>query len=148
MPNSLQSLFEKALDMAYHSHKGQYDKAGQPYILHPLRLMLAEDDIKLKIIALLHDTLEDTAITIDELQTQGFTGEIIEAIITLTKQPHENYSDYIKRVSLNPLARQIKIADLKDNMDLTRLKEITPKDIERLQKYHQSLAFLENLPTL
>lgn len=141
--NQSQLLLEKALDIAFRYHKGQYDKAGQPYILHPLRMMFALEDVKLKTIALLHDLLEDTSITIDELRNHGFTEDVLEAVITLTKTPNEAYDDFIVRISNNALARQVKIADLKDNMDLTRLKNITPIDLERLQKYHNSLIFLE-----
>ncbi len=137
--------FQEALDIAFNGHKDQYDKAGQPYILHPLRLMFAFNDVTLKVIALLHDVIEDTPITIDELRSKGFSEDILEAISALTKRNDESYEQFILRVSQNSLAKQVKIADLKDNMNLARLNKITQADLERLQKYHNSLIFLEKI---
>lgn len=119
-----------------------------PYILHPLRVMFSLDNPILKTIALLHDLIEDTQITISDLRTFDFPDEILDAILALTKKNNETYDDFIARVNQNALAKQVKIADLKDNMDITRLSDVTVTDIERLQKYHNSLKFLENSETV
>ncbi|UYZ83921.1 GTP pyrophosphokinase [Entomomonas sp. E2T0] len=142
--NTNSKYLAEALDIAFNAHKGQTDKAGQPYILHPLRLMFSLEDDKSKIVALLHDVIEDTTITIEDLKNKGFPQDIIEAIEALTKQPNETYQEFIERVSNNELAKTVKIADLKDNMNLTRLTELSNKDIERIEKYHKSLNYLQN----
>lgn len=103
--------------------------------------MFAFNDVTLKVIALLHDLIEDTPITIDELRSKRFSEDILEAIAALTKRNDESYEQFILRISQNSLAKQVKIADLKDNMNLARLNKITQVDLERLQKYHNSLIF-------
>lgn len=135
--NTNSKYLAEALDIAFNAHKGQTDKAGQPYILHPLRLMFSLQDDKSKIVALLHDVIEDTTITIEDLKNKGFPQDIIEAIEALTKRPNETYQDFIERVSNNELAKTVKIADLKDNMNLTRLTELSNKDIDRSNRNSQ-----------
>jgi len=136
------TALEKALALALKAHAGQKDKADQPYILHPLRVMVQMEDSRAKIVALLHDVLEDSEMTLNELSQAGFEDEILQAIDCLTKRDGEDYFAYLERVAQNKLARQVKIADLKDNLDVTRLKEITPADRQRLNKYLKALSFL------
>lgn len=136
------SLLNKALALAMQAHQHQLDKGGHPYLLHPLRVMMQFQDETLQIIAVLHDVIEDSDITPNDLSEQGFTQEMIDAIVALTRQPDETYPEFILRVSLNPLARQVKIADLRDNMDITRLPELTEKDLNRLTRYHHALKAL------
>ncbi|MFK5975974.1 MAG: hypothetical protein QM493_05660 [Sulfurovum sp.] len=135
---------DKALKIAIKAHTGQVDKAGEPYILHPLRLMNQFIDKNLMIISILHDVVEDSAFTLDDLSKEGFSPQITDAINCLTKLKNENYNSFIKRVMTNPLAIKVKIADIKDNLNITRLaKQISDSDIERLKKYQLALFSLE-----
>lgn len=133
---------EQAIIIATNAHAGQVDKAGQPYILHPLRLMLKFQTDSEMIVAVMHDVIEDSEITQNDLKKSGFSDEIIEAIVCLSKKQSENYESFIRRVSKNELARKIKIEDIKDNLNLSRLNEITDKDLQRAQKYHRALKML------
>ena len=135
-------LLEKAISIALEAHTGQVDKAGQPYILHPLRLMLKLEDNEEQIVAILHDVVEDSSMTLDTLKENGFSDNIIAAIECLTKRDNENYLHFITRVKKNQLARKVKIEDIKDNMDLKRLNSITDKDLQRVAKYHKALNIL------
>ena len=135
---------EKAIQIALKAHQGQLDKAGKPYILHPIRLMCrlhVEIDI---ISALLHDVIEDSDYTAADLRREGVPEAAIEVIDHLTRKKNEPYEDFINRASRNEHAKRVKIADLEDNMDISRLNEITDKDIERLSKYHRSLNYLKS----
>jgi len=135
----------KAIILATKAHAGQLDKAGEQYILHPLRLMIkAKNEID-RCVAVLHDVVEDTCINIHDLRREGFSEEIIEAVLCLTKQKGESYKEFIIRLSKNKVARRVKILDLKDNLDLSRLKDITDKDIKRADKYKKALALLEEV---
>lgn len=112
-------MLNKALNIAYKAHIGQLDKGGSPYILHPVRVALhcqTEDE---KIVALLHDVVEDTSITFEDLKTEGLDDRLLEALKCLTKEAGEDYKAFIERVSTNRLATKVKIQDLKDNMDVT-----------------------------
>lgn len=132
-------LLRIAIDIAKEAHKGQVDKAGNEYIDHPLRVMAAGHSVSEKIIGILHDVVEDTDWTFERLEAEGFTTEIIEALKCVTKQwEDEPYDAFIERVKTNPLAVTVKINDLADNMDIRRLKELTDKDLKRLQKYHKA----------
>ena len=115
---------EDAILLAVKNHKGQIDKAGQPYILHPLRLILKMDTEEERIVAVLHDIIEDTPVTINELQEKGFSERIVDAVVCLTKKDGERYNEYIERVATNPLAKKVKLADLEDNINLTRLPTV------------------------
>lgn len=128
-------LLETAIRIAVEAHAGQKDKNGQPYILHPLRVMARVLTDEEKIVAVLHDVLEDTPWTADQLQDRGFPSHILQALECVTKRTGEAYDDFITRSASNPIAIRVKIADLEDNMDLRRLPRITPKDQERLSKY-------------
>lgn len=131
------ATLERAISLAAERHAGQVDKANAPYILHPLRVMLNVPDIEHKIVAVLHDILEDTATTIDELYRLGFQTHLIDAIIALTKQEGESRIQAAQRTVQNPIARVVKLADITDNMDLSRIQSPTMKDFERLKEYQQ-----------
>lgn len=135
-------LREKAMQIAIKVHRGQLDKGGNDYINHPIRVSEncnSDDD---KIAALLHDTIEDGDITADYLLMQGFPHNIVDAVLSVSRKRGEDYFEFIQRCKANPIGRRVKIADLKDNMDITRLKELTEKDIERLKKYHKAYKIL------
>lgn len=124
-----------AVALAARAHRDAVDKAGAPYILHPLRVMMKMTNDAARRVAVLHDVLEDTDITADELRRLGYPENEIEALQALTKKDGESYEAFIERAAQNPIAAQVKRADLEDNMDVTRLTDVTPKDAERLAKY-------------
>lgn len=131
-------MLNKAIEMAAKAHAGQLDKGGKPYILHPLRVMMNfcdDNDEAAQICAILHDVVEDTSITLDDLRKEGFSGEVIAALDCLTKREDESYDDFINRILTNELACKVKNGDLADNMDLTRIKNPTAEDQERIDKY-------------
>ena len=136
---------DRAIELAKQHHEGQTDKAGKPYIDHPLRVMNQVESEEEKIVAVLHDIVEDTDISLDDLRSEGFSEEVVSAVECLTKQDGENYDSYIERISFNPLAVKIKLADLEDNSDLTRLPEVTDKNLERIEKYDKALEKLTRL---
>ena len=135
-------LYDKALQIAVRAHKGQKDKAGHDYILHPIRVSERCDDPRAKIVALLHDTIEDTDVTADYLREEGFTEEIVEAVLAMTRREGEEYDDYVRRAAQNELGRMVKRADLEDNMDIRRLPELTDHDVERLRKYLRAWQYI------
>lgn len=137
-------LTHKALLTAYQAHLGQTDRSGLPYIFHPFHLAEQMDDEVSTAAALLHDVVEDTNLTLEDLAQAGFSPEVLEVVDLLTHDPAVSYMDYIQRIvhSQNPIAKKIKLADLKHNSDLSRLDTISPKDQERLQKYRQAAQML------
>ena len=128
-------LLNQAIALASLAHAHQMDKAGKPYILHPLRVMLRCSEEAEQICAVLHDVIEDTPWTVAALRQQGYPETVLEALNHLTRQPEENYEHYIDRVLQNSLAARVKLADLADNQDLSRLSEITQADRQRLERY-------------
>lgn len=131
----------KTFLIMYKAHKGQKDKGGKAYFLHPLRVSLKIKDKRAKVIGLLHDVIEDS----DKYKLSDFTfldEEQVEALKTLTHDKSVPYFDYIYKIKANPLARKVKLSDLEDNMNLSRLKEITDKDRERLAKYEKAREIL------
>lgn len=137
------ATLERAIEIAAKAHAGQVDKAGQPYVLHPLRMMLAVTTPEACMAAVLHDVVEDTAVTLDELRAEGFSASVLEAVDALTKREGEDYEACIRRVAPNPIAREVKLADLRDNSDLSRIAEPTERDRERIRKYQRAIAYLE-----
>jgi (p)ppGpp synthase/HD superfamily hydrolase len=142
-------MLNKMLVLATNRHAGQFDRGGNPYILHPLKVMyyLKTDDEELQCIALAHDLIEDTDTTFAELKDMGFTDRVIEGIRCLTKMPGESYDDYKQRVKENRDAVKVKMCDLRHNTDLRRLKGVTEKDMARMEKYHRffmELKMMEN----
>ncbi|ESK40031.1 HD domain-containing protein [Acinetobacter nectaris] len=128
---------EKAIALATKKHAGQTDKAGQAYILHPLRIMLKMKNDDQRIVAVLHDVLEDTDTTVVDLISIGFAPHIIDAVIALTKKNNESRIEAAFRAVKNSIAREVKLADIADNMDLTRIKNPTVRDKKRLQEYQE-----------
>lgn len=128
--------------IAKRAHKGQVDKAGAPYILHPetVASFVTKDDEK--IVAYLHDVIEDTPCQLRDLENAGFSSEIIKAVDLLTRKTGQSYKQYLKLVKTNELARVVKLADLKHNSDLSRLTHVTENDIKRLKKYQDAIVFL------
>lgn len=141
------SLLELAIKVATEAHKDQTDKGGAPYIEHPKAVAAQVNNIEYKIVAYLHDVVEDTEITLDDLSEMGFTFRIVNSVRLLTKTKELTYEEYLKRLKTDDNARHVKIADLKHNMDLSRISEPTEKDHKRLEKYKKSLAFLESSQT-
>lgn len=132
---------ELALQIAQKAHAGQVDKAGKDYIFHPMRVASYMDTDIEKAVAYLHDVLEDTDVTVDELRNQ-FPDEIVDAVITLTRKQKETYSEYIQRIAKSKLAKKVKVADLLHNLDITRIKEPTKYDYQRLEKYKKAILYL------
>lgn len=131
-------MLERAIEIATNAHRGQRDKAGEPYILHPLRIMMQMTDKTEMTVAVLHDVIEDTEVTRDDLLKWGFNVETVKAVECLTRQNGEKYKDFIHRISQNKLASIVKIKDLEDNMNLRRLQGVTQRDLNRVKKYKRS----------
>jgi (p)ppGpp synthase/HD superfamily hydrolase len=131
-------MLAQMLHIATSAHHGQFDKGGNPYILHPLKVMhyLNSDDEELMCMALGHDVIEDTKVTYRDLLDAGMSGRVINGIGALTKQPGQTYEEYKECVFANPDAMKVKMADLRHNTDIRRLKGVTEKDIARMAKYH------------
>lgn len=130
------STLNRAIEIATEAHKGQFDKAGNEYIGHPLRVMEMGKTEDEKIVGVLHDVIEDTSWTFEAIEAEGFSKEIVDALRCVTKlSENENYDDFIDRVNKNPLAVAVKINDLTDNMDIRRLPYLSDKDVKRLKKY-------------
>lgn len=144
--NSNESLLERALGIALEAHAGQKSKDGLPYILHPLRLMVKMQTDEERIAAVLHDVVEDSAVTLEALRAAGFSGPVLEAVRLLTHEEGIGYEEYVERLRANPMARKIKLADLEDNSDIRRLSGIEEKDAERLRKYHRAWQILRPTP--
>ena len=133
---------ERAIEIAATAHAGQRDKAGQPYIFHPLRVMLRVDGAHEQMAAVLHDVVEDTAITLDNLAQEGFPSEVLRAIAALTKLPGETRLEAAARAAADPVARKVKLADNAENMDLSRIPNPTDKDYARCREYEEVRALL------
>jgi (p)ppGpp synthase/HD superfamily hydrolase len=136
---------EDAISLAAEAHRGQKDKAKAPYILHPLRVMLRMENDADRTLAVLHDVLEDSDMTVRDLQKAGYPTEIVEAITYLTRLKEEEYDQFIERVKGNSLAVKIKIADLEDNLNFERIKEPNEDDLRRYEKYRRALAKLRKV---
>ena len=126
---------EEAIRIALEAHRGQKDRAGAPYVLHPLRVMLRVQSDAERMAAALHDVVEDTAWTLDDLRARGFPDEVLEAVDRLTRRPGETYDALVERAAAHPVARRVKLADLEDNLDLRRLDGVSPDNLERLGRY-------------
>jgi (p)ppGpp synthase/HD superfamily hydrolase len=132
-------LLSKMLLIATNAHHGQFDRGGNPYILHPMKVMhyIKSEDEELQCIALGHDVVEDTSVTYKDLKDAGMTDRIIDGIRALTKVPGQTYDEYKEGVFANADAMKVKLADLRHNTDVRRLKGVTEKDIARMEKYHR-----------
>jgi guanosine-3',5'-bis(diphosphate) 3'-pyrophosphohydrolase len=138
------SDLDKAIQLAARIHARQKDRYGRPYILHPLRVMMRVRTDQEKIVAILHDVVEDSDLEAKDLTKEGFSPEIVAAVDCLSKRDGEVYQDYIKRVLPNPLARTVKLADLEDNMNLERVDHLEEKDFQRFTRYHRAWLMLKN----
>lgn len=140
------STIERAIEIAVLAHKGQKDKSGVEYILHPLRVMERGKTEVEKICGVLHDVVEDSDWTIDDLKNEGFSEEVISVIKCLTKETdNEDYDEFIERIAKDPIATKVKLNDLLDNMDITRLNELSEQDLRRLNKYLRAYKKLNEL---
>lgn len=138
------STLEHAIALAARAHEGQVDKAGAPYIFHPLRMMLRLDSEAERITAVLHDVVEDCeGWSFEHLGQEGFSEEIVAAVMCVTKRDGETYDDFVSRAAANPIGRRVKLADLYDNCDLSRINNPTEKDYARIEKYRRAIALLE-----
>lgn len=141
------STLQRAIEIATLAHKGQFDKAGNDYIGHPLRVMEMGKTEEEKIVGVLHDIVEDAEWTFEALEAEGFSKEVVAALRCVTKiSENENYDDFIDRVKKNPLAVAVKINDLTDNMDIRRLPYLSDKDVKRLKKYLKAYKRLVGEP--
>ena len=129
------ATLEDAIALAVEAHRGQREKAGQPYILHVLRVMFQLDTEYERMAGVLHDVVEDTPYTLEDLRRVGYPEPVVTAVDCLTRRPDETYEAFIERAVVNPIARRVKLADLEDNMDIRRLREVTEHDHERMNRY-------------
>lgn len=141
----MKDMVKRAKSLAAKVHASQKDKGGNPYINHIEGVAAGVESVEAKTVAYLHDVLEDTATTEDDLKKEGFPAEIIEAVKALTKDKDETYEDFIKRVGKNPLAAKVKLSDLANNMDISRIPNPSEKDYERIEKYRKAIEYLKNL---
>ena len=142
--NMKQSQSEKAYEIAKKAHLGQIDKAGEDYIKHPEKVASFVNSDEEKAVAYLHDVIEDTELTLEDLREYGFSEGVLKAVDVITKKKGQDYQTYLNSVKENKLARVVKLADLRHNSDLTRLINITEKDIERKEKYQKAIDFLNS----
>jgi (p)ppGpp synthase/HD superfamily hydrolase len=140
------ATLEKAIEMAARAHAGQRDRSGVAYVLHPLRVMLRQQSEEAMIVAVLHDTLEDTELTEDDLRRAGFSEYVLEAVRLVTHdKKKESYADYVAKCAAHPLARAVKLADLEDNSRLDRAMlrvGMIDRDLKRIARYQLSYRFL------
>ena len=137
-------MTKRALKLCFEAHKGQVDKSGMPYVFHPFHLAEQMVDEPTTVVALLHDLIEDTEYTLADLRQMGFSGEVIAAIALMTHADGVPYMEYVAQIKANPIAKAVKLADLKHNSDLSRLDMVTPKDEARAEKYKTAIALLED----
>lgn len=136
-------MTKKALKLCFEAHKEQLDKSGMPYVFHPFHLAEQMQDEETTIVALLHDVIEDTEYTLDDLCEMGFDDRILAAINLMTHKDGVPYMEYVEKIKANPIAKTVKLADLRHNSDLTRLDVVTPRDQERADKYSTAIKSLE-----
>lgn len=133
---------ERAIAIAATAHSGQVDKGGAPYILHPLKVMLRMNSLEERIVAVLHDVVEDCGISLDDLRKEGFSEAVLSAIESVTKVPGESYEDFVERAAQDPIGRVVKLADLEENSDLSRIASPGWEDLERVEKYRRAIGRL------
>lgn len=133
-----------ALKLCFEAHKDQIDKSGMPYVFHPFHLAEQMQDEETTIVALLHDLIEDTDHTIEDLREMGFGERVLAAIALMTHAPEVPYMDYVAQIKTNSIARAVKLADLRHNSDVSRLDFVTAKDEARVEKYKKAIALLES----
>lgn len=136
------STLERAIALAATAHEGQVDKAGAPYILHVLRVMMRLETPEERMAAALHDIVEDCGWTLDRLRAEGFPEAVVLGVDAVTRRESESYDEFVLRAKAHPVGRRVKVADLRDNSDIARLREITDRDRARLEKYRRALELL------
>jgi len=142
------ATLERAIAISATAHAGQLDKAGQPYILHPLRVMLRVKTEHERMAAVLHDVIEDTDVSLQQLIDEGFPSDVVMAVDALTKRPGESRVQAAQRASTNSIAREVKLADNAENMDLTRIQNPSPRDFARVEEYKIVREILLNRGTV
>ncbi len=135
-------MTKKALKLCFAAHKDQTDKSGMPYVFHPFHLAEQMPDEDTTIVALLHDVIEDTPYTLDDLRAMGFNEQVLDALALMTHDKRIPYMDYVAKIKGNKIARTVKLADLKHNSDLSRLNNVDEKAMKRIEKYRQAIALL------
>jgi len=135
-------MTKKAPKLCFEAHKEQTDKSGLPYVFHPFHLAEQMETEETTIVALLHDVVEDTDYTIEDLTKAGFNKTITDAITLMTHADNVDYMDYVRGIKENPIAKAVKLADLTHNSDLTRLDVVDEKALRRVEKYKQAIALL------
>ena len=139
------ALTKKAMQVCFAAHKEQVDKSGLPYVFHPFHLaeqMTEEDAV---CVALLHDVVEDSSYTLANLEAMGFPKAVVEGVARMTHDPAVPYMDYVAAIGRHPVARAVKLADLRHNSDLSRLDTVTDRDLQRAEKYAAAIALLESM---
>ena len=134
---------KKAMKLCFAAHKDQVDKSGMPYVFHPFHLAEQMTDEATTVTALLHDVVEDTDITLNDLRAMGFPAEAVDAIAMMTHDPKVPYLEYVAKIKTNPIAKAVKLADLRHNSDLSRLDTVDEKALERVEKYRKAIRLLE-----
>jgi (p)ppGpp synthase/HD superfamily hydrolase len=137
---------EEAIRIAVEAHRGQKDRAGAPYILHPLRLLFRVQTDAERMAAVLHDVVEDSPWTLDDLRARGFAAEVVDAVDHLTRREGESYERFVERAAEHPVARRVKLADLEDNLDVRRIGHVGEADAERLNRYLRAWRLLTANP--
>ena len=138
------ALTKKALRLCFDAHVDQVDKTGMPYVFHPFHLAEQMPDEKTTVVALLHDVIEDTDYTLDDMKNMGFSDDILSAIALMTHDDGVPYMEYVALIKKNPIAKMVKLADLRHNSDMSRLDKVTAHDRERAEKYKKAIEFLES----
>ena len=136
-------LTKKALRLCFDAHREQVDKTGLPYVFHPFHLAEQMKDEYTTVCALLHDVVEDTDYSLDDLRSMGYPDEVVDALALLTHDPAVPYMDYVKVIATNPIARKVKMADLRHNSDLSRMDEVDEWALKRTVKYKKALDYLK-----
>ena len=139
------ALTKQALKLCFEAHRDQIDKSGMPYVFHPFHLAEQMDTEESTIVALLHDIVEDTNYTLQDLKALGFPSNVIDALALMTHDPRVPYMEYVKGISANPLATKVKLADLRHNSDLSRLDSVDEKALSRVKKYAAAIELLESV---
>lgn len=142
------AMTKKAIKIMYAAHKDQVDKAGMPYVLHPLHIAEQMNDETRVVVALLHDVVEDSDMTFEKLSELGFPDIVIESLKLLTHEDGVDYFDYIKKIGTNPISTSVKLADLRHNSDLSRLDKVTSEDILRVEKYKKCIDYLTKIQSM
>ncbi len=135
---------KKALRLCFDAHKDQEDKSGMPYVFHPFHLAEQMETEETTVVALLHDVVEDSDYTLEDLKAFGFSGAVTEAVALMTHADDVEYMDYVRKIKDNPIAKAVKLADLRHNSDLSRLDEVTEKALNRREKYLKAIELLES----